>query len=141
QDGSGAGGSTDSGDSSGSGAGDDSSGDQQDPVVTVDGGDSDKPELGMTVGAAPETGTIEVRTPGTPNFTPLPDGAPVPVGSTIDARNGSVNVVTALGKAGAVQTATFKGAVFQVKQSRKAGGLTDIYLRGGDFSSCQATRP
>jgi hypothetical protein len=30
--------------------------------------------------------------------------------------------------------------VFQVKQSRKSAGLTDIYLRGGDFSACRAQR-
>jgi hypothetical protein len=131
------GGADNAGDGAGSGSG---SGSEQ-LAVTVEAGDPAKPVLGSTIGAAPQTGSIEVRAPGTPGFTPLPDGAPIPVGSTIDARNGSVNVVTALGKTGAVQTATFKGAVFQIKQSRKAGGLTDIYLRGGDFSSCKATRP
>src|SRR5439155_6573547 len=34
------------------------------------------------------------------------------------------------------QTATFRGAIFEVRQSRSAGGLTDIWLRGGDFSTC-----
>jgi hypothetical protein len=121
---------------SGAGSGDSATGSEQ-LAVAVSGDDSDKPVLGSTIGAAPEAGSIAVQTPGSSGFTPLPDGAPIPVGSTIDARNGSVNVVTALGKTGKVQTATFKGAVFQVKQSRKASGLTDIYLRGGDFSSCR----
>jgi hypothetical protein len=107
-------------------------------AVTVEAQDPVKPVLGSTIGAAPETGSIQVRRPGTDDFSELQDGAPIPVGSTIDARNGSVNVVTAVGSAGKVQTATFKGAVFQVKQSRKTGGLTDIYLRGGDFASCKA---
>jgi hypothetical protein len=133
QDGGDAGGSN-SGDSSGTGSGD--SGSDQIPVV-VEPDDSDKPVLGSTVGAAPQSGTVEVRQPGTSGFTPLQDGASIPVGSTIDARNGSVNVVTAVGHAGAVQTASFHGAVFTVRQSRKTGGLTDIFLRGGDFSACR----
>jgi hypothetical protein len=138
--------STDSGSSSDSGSGSgpnsgDNSGSQQLAVTVEANDDPAKPVLGATVGAAPETGSIEVKAPGATDFSQLDNGTPIPVGSTIDARNGSVNVVTAVGNAGKVQTATFKGAVFQVEQSRKAGGLTDIYLRGGDFSSCRASRP
>jgi hypothetical protein len=109
------------------------------PAV-IEATDSGKPVLGSTVGAAPQSGSIEVKTPGASDFVPLPDGSTIPVGSTVDARNGSVNVVTAVGNDGSVQTATFHGAVFKVKQSRKAGGITDIYLRGGDFSSCRRPR-
>jgi hypothetical protein len=133
------GGSTDLGSSTDSGSGG-TSGSQQ-LAVTVEANDPVKPVLGSTVGAAPESGSVQVKAPGAGDFSELQDGAPIPVGSTIDARNGSVNVVTAVGSAGKVQTATFKGAVFQVRQSRKAGGLTDIYLRGGDFSSCDVSRP
>jgi hypothetical protein len=106
--------------------------------VTIEATDSSKPVLGSTIGAAPQSGSIEVKAPGSSEFTPLPDGSTIPVGSTVDARNGSVNVVTAVGEHGSVQTATFHGAMFKVKQSRKDGGLTDIYLRGGDFSACNA---
>jgi hypothetical protein len=113
---------------------------EQLPIV-VQPDNSDKPILGSTIGAAPQSGSVEVKTPGAENFTPLPDGGSIPVGSTVDARNGAVNVVTAVGDAGAVQTATFRGAIFQVQQSPKGGGLTDIYLRGGDFSACHARSP
>ena len=133
-------GSAGSGDQGNTGSGDNSDG--QPLAVTVEANDDPaKPVLGATVGAAPQTGSVGVKAPGATDFSQLDNGAPIPVGSTIDARNGSVNVVTAVGNAGKVQTATFKGAVFQVKQSRTAGGLTDIYLRGGDFSSCRASRP
>src|SRR4051812_25348090 len=118
-----------------------SGGDDPAPVqlpAVIEATDSGKPVLGSTVGAAPQSGSIEVKTPGASEFAPLPDGSTIPVGSTVDARNGSVNVVTAVGNHGSVQTATFHGAMFKVKQSRKAGGITDIYLRGGDFSSCVA---
>jgi hypothetical protein len=121
--------------SSGQGSGDSES--QQIPVV-VEPDSPDKPVLGSTVGAAPDSGSIEVKTPGTDDFASLPDGAPIPVGSTVDARNGSVKIVTAVGSKGAVQTATFHGAMFQVKQSRSEGGITDIYLRGGNFAVCKA---
>jgi hypothetical protein len=126
-------------DPSGSGWGPGDNGSNGDEIsVVVDPDDSDKPVLGSTVGAAPESGSIEVQAPGATDFKPLPDGASIPVGSTVDARQGSVKLVTAVGDKGAVQTATFKGAVFQVKQSDKSAGLTDIYLRGGDFSACKA---
>jgi hypothetical protein len=121
-----------------SGSGSDGSGGDQ-PAAVVDGGDTSALVLGSTVGAAPQSGEIQVQAPGADDFAPLPDGAAVPVGSTVDARHGSVNLVTAVGDAGAVQTATFSGAVFQVRQSPTAGGLTDIFLRGGDFSACRTT--
>ena len=126
-------------DSSSQTSGGDDPAPEQLPAV-VEAVDSGKPVLGSTIGAAPQSGSIEVKAPGSSDFTPLPDGASIPVGSTVDASNGAVNVVTAVGDKGAVQTATFRGAVFQVKQSPKAGGLTDIYLRGGDFSVCRTQR-
>jgi hypothetical protein len=86
---------------------------------------------------APDSGSILVRPPGEDKFTPLDDGAPLPVGSTVDARRGRVRVVTAVGGAGDVQSATFHGAVFQVRQHRAAAGLTDLVLRGGNFRACR----
>lgn len=110
-----------------------------DPVANpVTGGDDAvQPVIGETIGAAPSTGSILVRPPGEDTFRPLDDGAPIADGSTVDSREGSVNIVTAVGNEGAVQAATFRGAIFQVRQRRSAGGLTDITLRGGDFSSCR----
>jgi hypothetical protein len=49
-----------------------------------------------------------------------------------------VNLVTALGEEGKTQTASFGGAKFKVVQKPDAGGLTDIFLRGGDFSACRS---
>ncbi len=39
---------------------------------------------------------------------------------------------------GRSQTGTFHGGAFQVRQPLKGGGMTEIALRGGDFSSCKA---
>jgi hypothetical protein len=92
--------------------------------------------LGETLGAGPASGSISVRVPGTREFVLLVGGAAIPTGSTLDARHGSVRVVTALGDAGETQAATFRGAKFKVVQRRDARGLTDIYLRGGNFAAC-----
>jgi hypothetical protein len=144
-DNSGSGSGDDSDDGSGSGSGDDSgsdddsrsgSGDDDSSGSAGNSGPGGRPELGETVGAAPSSGTIAVRSPGQDDFVPLEDGAPIPVGSTVDARRGSVKVVTALGEGNATQSATFRGAIFQVRQKRSGSGMTDIVLRGGDFSSC-----
>jgi hypothetical protein len=111
-------------------------------VTTAPAGATTAPVLGTTVGAAPDSGSILVRPPGEDTFAPLDDGASIPVGSTVDSRRGRVRLVTSVGTEGAVQAATFHGAVFQVRQRVSGGGLTDIVLRGGDFGSCgRATVP
>ena len=97
------------------------------------------PVLGETVGAKPDSGSIRVKPPGATDFVPLAQGAPLPVGTTVDSRHGSVDVVTAVGHSG-VQTATFRGAIFQVRQDPSSSGLTDIFLRGGHFASCRSGR-
>jgi hypothetical protein len=99
------------------------------------------PVLGKTIGAAPASGSIRVQVPGSNAFVPLATGAPIPSGSTVDARHGTVNIVTALGSGAATQAAQFRGAVFKVRQSKSSGGMTDLYLRGGSFSGCASATP
>lgn len=94
-------------------------------------------ELGETVGALPTGGTVLVKTPGSDAFTPLAAGAPVPVGTTVDAREGAVEIGSAA--PGAVeQHAVMGGAVFRVDQAADGAGVTDIVLTG-DTSACKAT--
>ena len=94
-----------------------------------------EPELGEKVVAGTESGTVGVKSPGSTGFATLAGNAPVPVGSIVDARRGTVRLVTAL-PGGATQTGTFRGAVFQVRQAHSAHGMTDIALRGGNFAAC-----
>src|SRR4051794_10396315 len=94
--------------------------------------------LGTTVVAAPVAGTVRVRAPGATGFTTLAAGAAIPVGAVLDTRGGTVALTTAL-DGGRTQTATFHSGVFQVRQSKKAHGLTDIVLRGPALS-CGTTR-
>jgi hypothetical protein len=136
---------------SGPGSGDPATGDSSGDGSRGSGGDGNgadeaanaapaahtAPVLGSTVAAAPDSGSIRVRPPGEETFVPLDDGAPIPVGSIVDARRGRVHLVTAIGHAGEVQSATFQGAVFQVRQGARAAGLTDLFLRGGNFRACR----
>jgi hypothetical protein len=95
-----------------------------------------EPVLGRSLGAGPASGAVSVKVPGASTFVALDGNAAIPTGSTLDARRGSVRIVTALDAAGATQAASFGGAKFKVVQRRGAHGLTDILLRGGSFKSC-----
>jgi hypothetical protein len=63
--------------------------------------------------------------------------AAIPTGARVDARNGTVELSAATNASGTPQTATFTGAIFEVRQDPAAGGLTRIVLRGGDFRACR----
>jgi hypothetical protein len=99
------------------------------------------PVLGQSLSAGATSGSIEVKVPGDPQFLPLTGSASIPTGSVVDARRGFVQVVTAVGAAGATQSATFHGGVFQVLQRHRISGLTDIVLRGGNFAACNSATP
>lgn len=94
--------------------------------------------LGTSVVVAPVTGTVRVRVPGAAGFTTLAAGAAIPVGAVLDTRAGTVALTTAL-SGGRTQTATFHSGVFEVRQSARSGGLTDIILRGPALN-CGAAR-
>lgn len=108
------------------------------PLTDTPGGTGSEPApapvLGETLVVSAGNGTVLVRIPGQPGFVPLTDAASVPVGATIDTRRGTVRLTSVRDKRGQRQTASFRGGLFQVRQRRS--GMTDLYLRGGDFSSC-----
>jgi hypothetical protein len=85
------------------------------------------PELGSTVIVAPGQGDLRVRRPGTSKFVPLSLGTELPVGTEVDAREGSVALTSAL-PSGKLQTASFGGGRFVIRQKRSA--YVDLYLRG-----------
>ena len=96
------------------------------------------PVLGKSVGIAPAKGKVRVRHNGGKSFAPLAAGRSVAVGTTVDAREGAVTLTTA-GPQGTTQSATFEGGTFTIRQSKSAGGVTDLELRGGSFASCRKT--
>ena len=108
---------------------------------TAPGGESTssaKPELGQKVVAGPASGTVGIKSPGASGWATLAGNAPVPVGSIVDARRGTVQLVTAL-PGGATQTGTFHGSMFQVRQPQGGHGMTDLVLRGGSFAACRSS--
>jgi hypothetical protein len=62
----------------------------------------------------------------------------VPSGAVVDARKGTVVLRSAVDEHGRVQSAAIRGAVFEVRQSADANGMTDLVLRGGRPKSCAA---
>jgi hypothetical protein len=88
------------------------------------------PVLGRKVVVKAKQGRVRVKTPGAPAFRPLTTDTRVPVGSVVDARRGRVRLRSATDAAGHVQTGTFSGGRFKVRQAATPGGLTKIVLRG-----------
>ncbi|HEX6698817.1 MAG TPA: hypothetical protein VF080_18540 [Solirubrobacteraceae bacterium] len=87
------------------------------------------PQLGETLGAAPQAGNVLVRLPGSTRAVALTDAASIPVGSILDARKGTVALSTAL-PGDDTQTGTFHGGLFEVRQPTGARGMTELVLRG-----------
>jgi hypothetical protein len=87
------------------------------------------PELGQTLGVAPQAGNVLVRLPGSARAVALTDAASIPVGSILDARKGTVALSSAL-PGDDTQTGTFHGGLFEVRQPTAARGMTELVLRG-----------
>ena len=87
------------------------------------------PELGHTLGVAPQSGNVLIRLPGSTRAVALTDAASIPVGSILDARKGTVALSSAL-PGDDTQTGTFHGGLFQVRQPAGARGMTELVLRG-----------
>jgi hypothetical protein len=97
------------------------------------------PTLGKTIAATPGAGTVRVHTPGGDGFVELENAGSLPVGTIFDATQGEVVLRAAL-PGGRVQNGRFHGAQFEVRQSPGGQGMTDLFLRGGDFSRCARSR-
>ena len=95
------------------------------------------PVLGNTVVVSPGRGTVLVRRPGSPRFRTLDEAERLPVESIVDARDGRVELVSSVAADGRLQSGSFWGSKFEVRQSRDGRGMTSLILRGGDFSGCR----
>jgi hypothetical protein len=115
----------------GDGAGDGDGGDVLAPPAP--------PKPGRRMGVDPVKGSIRVRPPGSTEFVELPSDASVPVGSTVDATEGVVELTTARDASGEPQTGRFWGGRFKVTQEAETGHYTELKLAGGSFASCKAT--
>ena len=111
------------------------------------------PQLGRTVGARVVSGTVRVAIPGSAaprggrakasqkglTFVPLQGTRQIPVGSFLDTKRGTVELVSATGSGSKTQSGRFNAGLFQVLQSRKrsAKGLTELRLKGSGFNRCR----
>jgi hypothetical protein len=95
------------------------------------------PKQGVSVVVAADRGAVRIRRPGESQFVPLEAAGRVPVGSVLDARRGRVQLVSATGADGAVQSGLFWGARFRATQSRRGGGMTTLTLRGPELRGCR----
>ena len=95
------------------------------------------PVLAVSGDVAPVKGTVLIRRPGTSTFVPLSSAANIPLGSTVNATNGTVAVTVAT-PAGATESGNFYDGEFTLTQS--SSGVADETLTGGDFSGCPAKK-
>jgi hypothetical protein len=107
------------------------------PAPTVLTPATPEPVQGESVVVAPTRGTVLVKAPGG-GFVPLTAGDSIPVGSVVDTRAGAITLTSSVGST--TQTGSFRGGMFQVRQTPSGDGMTDIVLRGGDFSGCKRAR-
>jgi hypothetical protein len=109
---------------------------QAPPPFDIDGfATPPPPQKAKSVIATPVRGTVTVRLPGFTQFIPLPDAERIPVGTIIDATNGTVKI-TAVGAGGKLQTASFYGGVFQIFQLKGKRPIVELRLYGGNFKVC-----
>jgi uncharacterized repeat protein (TIGR01451 family) len=116
---------------------------QQPPVISGTGQQGQPPPaapvappvLRSSVVLRPVAGRVLIRVPGSSKFRLLSSAINVPLGSTIDARSGTVSLTVALPKGGS-QTGRFYDGQFVLTQS--ANGTTIATLTGGSFAGCPA---
>jgi len=112
------------------------------------------PEIGEDVNIQAAAGRVLVAVPSSAastagkarasqkglEFVPLEQARQVPVGSFLDTRRGTVQMVSATGTRRRTQSGKFSAGLFQVLQarSRRAKGLTDLRLKGASFNRCRA---
>ena len=104
------------------------------------------PALGQSIGfkPVPGQGKVKIKLPGEDDWTELTEGETVPMGSTVDAIDGIVEVVAEADPVtGERQNALVYGSEFKVDQFVPAGApaaVVDLVLKGGDFSDCKSRK-
>ena len=93
------------------------------------------PKRGVAIVVGPARGTVLVRPRGSRRFVKLTAGTPVPPGTAIDTRKGTVALTAARDAKGTRQTATFSQGVFVVNQTRTSA-LTELVLSGTELKVC-----
>ncbi len=99
-----------------------------------------RPRAGRFVALSPLRGSVEFRPRAMQRLVPLLDRVRVPTGSSVDAREGAVEVTWARGRKARARRATVvTGGAFSIQQHGARRPLTEIRLAGGRFSPCRQT--
>jgi uncharacterized repeat protein (TIGR01451 family) len=91
------------------------------------------PVLDNSTDLAPVSGSVSVELPGTTTFVALSQAENIPMGSTINATGGTVQITTALPN-GTTQTGDFYDGEFVVTQN--SSGRVFATLAGGSYAGC-----
>jgi hypothetical protein len=101
-----------------------------------------QPVIAQTATAAAVKGTVLVKAPGAASFTPLSKAtASIPIGSSVDATKGTVQLQTATGSGAKLQSGAFNGGAFTLKQTKRNKGLTELVLQGGNLTRTCSKKP
>jgi len=105
---------------------------------------SQPPVAGTSVNATPTDGRIKVKLPGAKTYVDLSQAASLPVGTSIDARDGEVTIVAA-GRGG---QAKFYDGIFKLSQTTGSAPVTTLTLserlrcgRAKPSAAASATKP
>jgi hypothetical protein len=94
------------------------------------------PQQGVTGNATPVRGRVFIRRPGATGFQELRDDSTIPVGSTVDAEKGTVQIETSTGTPGKTQVGKFRDGKFVMTQTRGRLPITDLVMTGGQIDKC-----
>jgi Ca2+-binding RTX toxin-like protein len=97
------------------------------------------PRTGVAFLLRPVRGSNGFGPPGMRRTVPLQDRLRVPMASQVDARKGSVSLVSSRTPRSR-PSGVFSGGLFQVLQRRARGAVTELRLRGGNFGRCATAR-
>lgn len=86
------------------------------------------PVTGKTVNVSVRKGRIYVRIPPSKKYVRLKGAMQIPVGATVDAKKGRVNLVSTTGTGEEKQLAWFYDGIFKVGQTRGAKPVTELKL-------------
>lgn len=87
-----------------------------------------RPALGQSAKLVSVSGEVLVTLPGSDTPIPLAAASTVPVGTTIDATGGVLRLTSVRDRSGRLQTATFWGGAFLVRQPKTAKPMTVLSL-------------
>jgi len=96
------------------------------------------PAENVSIGVAPVSGHIKIRLKGKHRFTILPAGAAIPVGATIDATHGTVELESVIGP-GEVASGRFSSGIFTIAQP--TGGTVTVLGLVSSFAACRRAAP